>query len=710
MRKREPAYLSVPGRYITSLLLLLLLSACGGGGGNNAPVTQPVGANDEVLSLADSGGTLSFPKDSLPAGTTVTVREATPPPATEQLTAVGRAFQIDIDTQPDKPVKVTLPIPAGEDPNTLMVSRFEDSGRITLLQTQVEGGMLVALTPGFSRISAVRLEELPEDFRPGIFGPEVLPVDIAGQYSEQTLSAVAGVESQWRLIEDVPHELIHNSRTGTVNLSVEQAGLYTLMVEFTEPTTGLNVAAFKSISILATLEAGNALDVTAYGPAIIDEGEPFNLSAVVLNTDVTEISRWSWTLGNKRGGSCESDCSIRFDLNNQVLNEPGTIPFSVTAESASGLSGSATMNIKVLSNRLRITRLSHSPNDKNMVTTADTPPIQITATAEIEGGTPPYTYKWFLNDAVDGWANSDTAHIVWDNSDDYDFALDQPGHYKYKVEVSDSENKTVWSYGYLTLLGAPPISFGYEGLPTASISTDQPLSVTLTARGGVLAFNGYQYESYDYLIDWGDGTVTSGKMPASNPFDGGRVSLSHPYTSPSTYTLQYTASPTRSADFLNFNFSPFEKATVEIVAPSTELARPTDAVCPTTIKTTSDYDEDYRFLNLTHDDLNSTDTRAKSTCNYALGSGTDLAAKIYINYGAEIAFGCDATPGTGRFEMISDNVLYDRYGRNTAWSTQRTLSANYVGVGSSPLFDDGKSVLIDLINAAVAQSLGETCP
>ena len=702
------------GLRIRSIILLVALLpvivACGGGSSSTSTETETETSSSSSEIALGSSGKLLFPESSLPANTVVTVKAVPLPYLTNDIIPLGVAYQVGITNTPSLPTKVTLPIPVGEDPSKLILIRLEENGRITLLQTSVENGMLVALTPGFSRIMVVRLEELLDGFSPSIIGPDILPTNIAGQYSEQTLSAVSGVQSQWRLAESVPHQLIHNRRFATATLSVEKAGLYNLTAEFAEATTGLNVFAYKYVNILDTLEAGDQLDIAIHGPSIITEGELFNLSSVVLNTDITEtISSWSWTMGSQ-SGSCESECSIRFDLRNRSLSTLGTTRFSITGVSDSGISGSAFMDIKVLEDAVRIIRLTHIPDDSNAFIDDSSPPLAFTLTTELEYGTPPYTYEWFLNDKDAFWENSIATHVSWQQTDSIVINLDQPGSYEYMLYVTDSHGKISRGYGYISPKGALPVEFHYEDLPTTDVVSNQPVTITLTARGGVLAFNGYQFNSYDYLIDWGDGTLESNKIPATNPFDGGSITLSHTYTTPGSYTVEYVASPTRSRDFLNLDtLSPFIDTTITVIA-NAGSAYPTAVVCPQTISS-SYYGTSYAFLDLANEtrrDFDGNITGYKSTCNYSLGSDPDLAAKIYIGYGPDVTTGCSKATDS-RFILIADHVIYDRFS-NTAWSTKRTISTSYVGWGQTPRFDNPETILANVVDEAVVQTLGETCP
>ena len=155
-------------------VLSIIASSGGGGdgGGNGSDPTWQV--QDTIISL-DDGGSIFIPQDALPAGTQIEiVKSFGKPTLPEGLEAVGTAHLIFSDSELSLPATISLPIPEGENADDLAIVRIENSGKITILQTSVEGDLLEAYTPGFSSLTAARLSSILKSIKPKIHGPDVV--------------------------------------------------------------------------------------------------------------------------------------------------------------------------------------------------------------------------------------------------------------------------------------------------------------------------------------------------------------------------------------------------------------------------------------------------------------------------------------------------------------------------------------------------------
>jgi len=526
---------------IASILLILALTGCGGGG-DETTVTQP---DQETTVTLGVGGKLTFPPGSLPSGTSVTATQMPLPLLTADLVPVGTAWQIDLEQQPSAPVEITLPVPDGESADQLTLVRLESSGRISLLETRVENGMLVARTTGFSITLAARLAEMLAGFKAHIDGPDFLPTHLAGQYSNPSLMNAPAVQRKWHVFErtaNMGHQLVVDERPlwdTAARLSAAQPGTLTLMLELTEPATGLNVVAMKDVSVQETLESGQTLDIAVYGPVVVTEGESFDISAVVMNTDITEMASWEWSMGGYyKSGSCLDECSIRLDLNGLDL-PAGKTKLKITGRTPSGIFGTASLDINVLSNELRVVRVAQTSNDNALIwDNLSNPEPEVAFAAAIKGGTPPYSYTWYYYKSL-GVDSIKTTHVSWDESDSFTQKFDQPGKYTVVVNVKDSADQSAYNRLDVFITGVRPLEYGFTDPPSADLPLNQPVSTTLHASGGVLMHDGQLQEGYKFLINWGDGSDELGIITATHPDSGGDITLEHTYTSVGDYTIKF---------------------------------------------------------------------------------------------------------------------------------------------------------------------------
>jgi len=519
------------------------VSACGGGGGSDNSVTQPLNSQAQTLALGVDGS-LTIPAGGLPDGTGITIKQTLLPSLTSDLIAVGNAWRIEPDQQPGLPAEIELPVPAGTNAANLVLARIEDNGRISLLQTTLRDNKLVARTPGFSTIVSAELQSRLNAFNPTINGPDFLPAGIAGQYSNNSLAATPSVQRNWVVYEhtaDMQHQISIDQRPlwdSVASVSAVNPGQMTLMLEFTEAQTGLNVVAMKDVSVQQELEAGNALDITIYGPAVVKTGEAFSFSALAINTDITSISRWDWTLANdSRSGSCIENCSIRLEVNDVTLSSGfgGNETLQVTAFTDDGSSGSASMTIRVLDNSIRIVSLRRTSDDRLLTydSTQNPQPV-FTYSAQIEQGVAPYTYEWRLNGNLE-------SHLSFDTSDVYNKIVNQPGFYYLSLTVLDNAGQSANTGNAIAINGAKPTSYFFLTPAPAQAQANQLIELTLQASKGILISNGQLKPGYDYLISWGDGNIDQGVIPATDPDSSAELQINHSYTSAGRYSIEYIA-------------------------------------------------------------------------------------------------------------------------------------------------------------------------
>lgn len=695
--------LKIIGHWGLQLVIAGLLVACGGGG--DSTINQ---GDQETSVLLEDGGRLKFPAGSLAAGTQVNISQVPLPLLTDDLVAVGKAWRVDIANQPTLPVEVTLPLPAGENADDLVVLRVESTGRISLLQTEFSDGMLVARTPGFSDVLLARKQKLLSGFKAGLNGPDFLPTNIAGQYSNSSMIFDPSVEREWHVFErngDMGSQLDIDPRPlwdTAARLSAAKAGILTLMLEFSEPATGLNVVAMKDVSIQQAVDSGQQLDIAIYSPVVVSEGVAFNFSAVVLNTDISEMSRWEWSVGN-HSGSCEAACSVRLDINGITLDNSGASnQLKVTAFAQSDIRGSATLDISVLKNQLRLVRLEKISSDNALLWDKNlNPNPQVTMRAEITGGVAPYVYDWHYY--IYGPQLISVVHNSYEPNDQYTRTFDQAGDYYVTLTVTDSSANTFSKSSDINVGGAKPLQYGFVDVPTGSQTPGQAVSISLQASGGVLLRNGEVQLGYEFLIEWGDGASEFGTIAASNPDSGGNVTLQHTYSAEGSYNVRFILTdalrrPTLD-DLGDINFEDLIRTTQLSIAADNSVHLPTEALCPAaiTVELGSGTQVPLLYSKLVHPDYYS------SYCAYEKAGVSGTAVWLRFNFDADSG-ACGQSASTA--------VIYTS---RLAQSVQRTLSvvsefSISLGFAPPPILLDEENILSTMVTSGVQAGLGSACP
>lgn len=520
-----------------SILLVLVtftISSCGGGSSK-----QVTFINNNQVAL-DNGGSIKFPTGSIAANTDISVTETSKPELPAGLVAVGKSYHVNIDKQPALPAEISLPIPATEDAEKLVIMRIESNGRVSMLESRIENNMLIAKTPGFSTFTIARLKELYNLYRPNIVGPDFIPTNKRVEYREQvTLSKMPGLNANWSAYQYVngkiknieltnQQAIFKNSR---VAFSADSPGDVYLNVEIIEPKTGLRAFTSKTISVQETLQSGNNLDITIEGTSSVKALDNFQLQARVLNTDVKTISTWRWLKNGieLKSQSCDSNCLTNLQIfeDKSISSVPGKHTITVEATSDTGITGTASFNIIVLDDEIRI--IDIYPQQ----TQTPSGLIAITVDAVVLGGVPPYFFSWDLQPG-----NDKQRHFnVGIDTDTYVTSVDQPGGYILSLSVFDSNNSKAQTAYSLLVKPIKTMNISFDIFPTGNIKVNQQITATLKTKGMFLVWDGEKIPGYEYEINWdaqngNSGNVEKGMISADYPEIGGEISLTHSYKTP----------------------------------------------------------------------------------------------------------------------------------------------------------------------------------
>lgn len=543
-------------KVIVAALILFTLMACGGGGGESPQVTISANVAEQVK-LGEQG-MLMFPVNSLPAGTEILIAETELPPLVTDLVALGVAYRVETTSQPTIPVEISLQIPPATNTDNLVIVRVEDDGTITLLQTEVVDQHLVAYTPGFSIITIAQMRgALSGINKPKISGPDSLPSGVVGQYQEDAMTGIPGLERKWKIADGNGELTVSQDPLGNSSARLKGLlpGVIYLSVRFHIPGTSVYASAQKKVRIMDALDSfGEGLRLTVYAPDLVRKdsvdspSETFDVTARILNTDVSEVSKWECrilyylTAAELNCGGCVQDCGKTFTLNNFFLDQSTSAILRFTAyASHNGLEtfGEALHTIRTTQEKPVLTSLTGNTTTQRWSSLLPNADINVTAT--IQGGVPPYNYNWSLQPK--GLAETHTHDGL---TDQLSFTLRQPGNYALTLTVIDSKSRgsqTMVPVQFMPAKDFYSVKSSILNIPHEAIILGQPVTLTFSATGSFLIHDGRQGD-YAYAIDWGDGTdLTTGYLVAQNVVDGGRIIKSHTYTSINLYPVRFYALP-----------------------------------------------------------------------------------------------------------------------------------------------------------------------
>ena len=528
---------------IVALLAVIFLLGCsggGGGGGDGGGGDTIIEEDGPTVITLEDGGSITIPINALPANIQIDVVETAIPILPEGFEAIGTAYFIDVDANLNLPATIKLPEPEGEQPGDLAIIRMEESGKISILQTNVENGQLIARTPGFSIITPARLKGLLKNLKPKIIGPEIIPPDTNAQYFESQFVEIPGLNRQWRTYgygiaqQDIDltttDEPLKNNCV-TLRTPPNAEGTVDLMIDLIEPSTGVNVVALKNIIIQDSNATGSTdLDINIISPLIVEKNESFIVGANLLNLGDDSGVLWSWELEGGNSGTAEGPILL---TSPQQLNESGIHTLTVSATTAER-DGNATLDIVVIGG-LTITSLDIDPGTlSEYLYLAET-----TATANVLGGFPPYTYTWTLLPEEHLQSKENTS---FENEDVVTFLSDQPGWYVLKLTVVDALDQKDEMHRVIQVGPMEKMDITVENLP-AEEEANKQIDSFVKVKGGRLVWYGKKYDYY-VAVKWDTNQETEKKLlHADSPSDWHEITLSHTYPEAGDYNISIVAFP-----------------------------------------------------------------------------------------------------------------------------------------------------------------------
>lgn len=511
----------------------------------------------------EMGASLFVPEGALPVGTVIDVQlSEVIPLLPEGFNQVGDALILTADAQPQTPVLLRMPIPAGViDPTNLMIVRVEPDGTTTFLMTDVDGGDLVAFTPGFSKFCAVELVGLfMRDWKPILFGnPNLLPGQ-SGTFYLMNVHPHIIFNSQWALRGDA---VIQHHDDQSVTITAGQTG-GTVFLSYVgiDLKHGIRFYSSRMISIMSQelLERnkdsreGFRIAITSNKPKVF-EGESLDV-LISFHGHYRLPVLWSYEL---------SRCHEKVDVissNHQPIQlsfdcPVGNYEFYIFAEYLQTenvfIKTGSGHRFEVYTKPLMVqlvgpTELTLGDQNKTAVFTAE-------ASGGIprqgEAQNPLYDFSWRVLPGGE-WVQYGLSELT---ITDQEFSFNQPGDYRVEVLVKNQDGHEARAILPVLVTGGEPLNAHILSWPD-SINPVEPADMKFRIRGGTQILSGKK-GSYTATVYWGDGSFDK-IDPVAISEEGGAAffTLTHSWQEPDTYTVMvFVEDPTGSIAYAEADIS-----------------------------------------------------------------------------------------------------------------------------------------------------------
>lgn len=670
-----------------------------------------------TLSLA-ADASVTVPDGALLATASLSITQTYTPLLAEGLDAVGKAYSISANDMLEKPAIIELPVPSGESTTDLAILRIEDSGNITILQTDVVGSTLQAQTSGFSTFVVTHLKGLFSSTQARISGPDTIPVNTPVAYRETSFYDKVGLQFSWSryydgttngdsALNEGDDRSVYDSHSAV--LMASQSGTMNLVVEVSIPGTTVKSRGYKRITVTDELLYGSELALSVAGPGTVLESASATFNANVINTGEVPISSWEVRTESRVVAACESACGTLFSasMDAAVLGEPGTKSLQFTATSSDGATGTASILLEVLSDEPRITGLSEVYRS-NQSLTFDNPSTRIKLDAEVAGGQPDYYFTWTVSPNPENISSSVPLslgpHKTPFFEDEITLELTEPGAYEISVSPSlDGSNPGKYS---LALMGEK-LSFDLSAL-SPTLEVNQDLDFEMAVQGGVLVYQGKKYD-YTAIINWGDSNQQETiPIVASSAWNITRHPLSHQYSQPGEYTIYYMVLPEWAVSYSSLAAVLGVKKSETIViteaasgdgdndtGPAGQFNKASADHCPATLETASGT---FQFNGFEDRYLYEEGGDHFAECSYSM-TGTNTQGVLYVS-----AYQSTGYCGQGDGDYTKASVL----NLTTYYSNTRAVSVEWKGRNGYIAVSEAQ--LITALRGFVSGNAGTPCP
>jgi hypothetical protein len=398
--------------------------------------------------------------------------------------------------------------------------------------TEVDGGQLLAYTPGFSTFVVA---ELLGANKLALLGPRQLLPHQPGTY-RTSIHRMSGV---WTVSGDA--NFMHQSGLAALLKAGSTMGNLVLAYQGIDLATGLPWWGKATIMVDEKLdpleqEAGFRVSLSTHSP-IAEINEPFRIQAIAIGNPARPI-RWSWQAKGCDFEMEDATTSVLFLLLPE-MKCPGNDLYQVvvTAIDRDNRVTSSTIDIRVIQRRFEL----HLSGPRQIQWQESGVTVKFRA-AVTDGAGPPYKFNWKT------WTHqTEEGTGIFDPFTDLSIFFNEPGEHRVEVVATDGDGTKASATLPLLVEGGEALSARLLNLPEL-VKPGEELKVTTQIRGGVLVVSG-QKRGYRLLVDWGDGNTQEikniGYDPDRNinrtPFQGTATQISHSYQNAGEYTVKMQA-------------------------------------------------------------------------------------------------------------------------------------------------------------------------
>lgn len=525
------------------LLVMLLCVNCGGGSsGNNASDNL----NGESVTLnMDQGGTILFPEHTLSASREPVATECNSPILPSEIEAIGDAYHISDTGTLYGLAEIRMPVPQNEDGDDLQIVKVSKDGLLTILDTIVEEGVLVAKTGSFSAISAAWV---PIEVSPIIGGPEFLPVGETVRFQETRFSESRPDSLNLKWVVYGPGEIV-SIEGRDVLVKATDEGSIDVTVTATNPQYGYNgfaskrVSAQKLVSPQDAQSSGQTADAMVVlisgGPTSVEFGDSVTLTGKAVNAASDPVS-WTWDTGSPtvHGDSCNG-CGTPYTFPPVKYDRIGKYVFKVNAFDQTGDEDDSEVEVIVRPKALGVTVQGHREVDYKSGQKVE---FVATVVNQDKASYCDYlNFKWACH--PDAGKKSDTTST---GTSSFVVEPKEPGTYMIDLVVSCRQG--VYDGPVLATTKIPltvkgendPLDISITSIPK-EVEVNEQVDMELRVRGGVTVISGVRGK-YNVEVLWNDpdNTKTTHEVTPYSSEQGGFANPQHSYKKAGNYTLEIT--------------------------------------------------------------------------------------------------------------------------------------------------------------------------
>ena len=523
------------------LLIMLLGVNCGGGSSGNSPSDHLNG--ESVTLYMDQGGSVRFPENTLSANREPAAVECVSPTLPSEITATGEAYHIsDVGTLYGL-AEIRMPVPQTENGDDLQIVKVSKDGLLTILDTIVEDGQLVAKTDSFSALSPALV---PIEVSPIIGGPDFLPMGETVRFQETRFSATRpdSLNLEWAVYG--PGEIV-SIEGRDVLVKATDEGAIDVTVTATNPQYGYNgfaskrVSAQKLVSPQDAQGSGQTSDsmvvLISGGPTSVEFGDSVTFTGKAVNAG-SDLVTWTWDTGSSTvyGDSCNG-CGNPYTFPPLVYDQLGKYVFSVNAFDQTGNEDDSEVEVIVRPKALAVT--IQGPREVEFKASQKVEFVATVVNQDAASYCDNLNFEWTFNPYEEL-----TSDVTSRGTSSFTAKPKEPGTYLIDLVVLCRQGVhdgpvLATCKVPLTVKGdSDPLDISITSIPK-TIAVDEQVDMEMRIRGGVTVISGVRGK-YTVEVHWNDpaNTITTDEVTAYSSEQGGFANPRHTYKKAGNYTVE----------------------------------------------------------------------------------------------------------------------------------------------------------------------------